>query len=49
METPQAKLVLPGELTIGWKYCERMKYVTVEGEEVPALGFGTASMDTDEE
>jgi diketogulonate reductase-like aldo/keto reductase len=26
-----------------------MEYVTVEGEEVPALGFGTASMDTDEE
>jgi len=26
-----------------------MEYVTVDKEKVPALGFGTASMDTDEE
>jgi diketogulonate reductase-like aldo/keto reductase len=49
VETPQAKPALPRELTIGWKYCERIEYVAVDGEEVPALGFGTASMDTDEE
>jgi diketogulonate reductase-like aldo/keto reductase len=47
--TFQVKPALPGELTTGWKYCERIEYVTVEGEEVPALGFGTASMTTDEQ
>ena len=49
MGTFQVKPALPGELTTGWKYCERMEYVTVEGEELPTLGFGTATMNMDEQ